>query len=93
MILVLALIYELTLGVNSKWHPYLSTLPFESELSCDWSSKDMELVQDDNIAQMLKDTKITLLEEWFLFENVLKSYPELFKAEFIDKKRFMTIYS
>jgi len=44
MILVLALTYEFSLGTSSKWYPYLQTLPFESEMSCDWTIADMELV-------------------------------------------------
>lgn len=68
MILVLAIMYELTLGKNSKWEPYLKMLPFDADLTCDWSQEDMEMVQDASLIHVLKDTKETLENEWLLFK-------------------------
>ena len=91
MTLALFIVYEMTLGKESYWYPYLRLMP-DVEFTCSWSDKDMEEAQDEKLTRELKEYYYDLETEWHMFKKVLTQYPKIFSKKLIDRGLFFNIY-
>lgn len=92
MILVLALMYHIAQGTQSPLLPYLRILPFDQEMSCEWSIEDMEKLQDKSLCQLLRSVYAKLEEEWQAFKAVLEYHSDVFAPKLVNQKLFNSIY-
>ena len=91
MILALFLFYEMTLGRNSYWYPYLRLMP-DVEFTSSWSEEELLETHDKQLNKILEDYQIEVEVEWHMFKKVLVQYPKVFKRKFIDRGLFFNIY-
>jgi hypothetical protein len=89
--LALCIFYEMTLGRNSYWYPYLRLMP-DVEFSCSWSESELKETQDSVLVTDLEDYKTEVEMEWHTFKKVLIQYPKIFKRKLVDKGLFFNIY-
>ena len=90
--LTLAIFYEMVLGSQSYWYPYIRMLPAVG-FSCDWSEKEKEMAQDECLIKYLDEYNHEINQHWILFEKVLKKYSRIFPSKFVDKELFLNIYA
>ena len=91
MILTLFIFYEITLGRQSYWYPYLLLMPLV-EFSCNWARHEINQFQDYEYALVLKEYQEDIDLQWNKFIYVLAKYPKIFKYRYIDRGLFDNVY-
>ena len=93
-VLILALLYEMTLGTASFWYPYLRILPKHANklLPCFWGSEVLEELQDRDLKARLEEMKIDLVLAWKRMERVLVENTHLFPKVFHNRELFFTLH-
>ena len=54
MMLALALVYEMSLGEASFWHPYIEVLPDFTSDDVTWTDEDLDALQDKRVADLFR---------------------------------------
>ena len=91
MTLVLFLIYEATIGVESYWFPYLRQMP-DVEFTSQWTRDELMESQDIYFYNGLWEEHRELNQEWNLMKDVMSKYPDIF-VNHIDKGFFYNVYA
>ena len=89
--MVLLLLYELTLGKNSYWYPYLRLMP-TVRFSCFWTQEEIDAIQSPKVVQALKEYRVEVVNEWYMFKKVIRKYPWIFQERYINKDLFYNLY-
>ena len=89
--LALFIFYEMTLGKQSYWYPYLRLMP-DVEFTSSWSEEEMSAIQDKQLSEHLNDYHVEVEVEWHMFKKILTSYNQIFKKKFVDRGLFFNIY-
>lgn len=78
--LALAVLYEMTLGLKSKWYPYLRILPEDSRnlLPCFWREHELETFQDEGLLLELEGFKTEMHFYCDLFMKIMDEHPHVF---------------
>ena len=74
MTLTLFILYEMTLGKQSFWYPYLRTMP-DVSFTSSWQEHEIEMAQDEYLVIALQEYEAEVEAEWDTFQGILKEYP------------------
>lgn len=88
MVLTAYLLHERAKGEASFWYPFLRVLPSEVEVLYDWSSEDIEELQDPDLQFDANNRYTHNCELWTEFNEALKEHPDLFPEEMISFNNF-----
>ena len=90
MILVLFLLHETTLGIESYWFPYLRAMP-QVEFTFFWDQEILDHIEDEAFKQELKEQKQQTEAHWYCFKEIVSKYPQFEK--FVDRDLFYSLYA
>ncbi|KAK5577534.1 hypothetical protein RB653_002477 [Dictyostelium firmibasis] len=76
----IALIHEATLGEQSKWYGYISSLPRKVDVPILWDSKSRKLLKGTSIEDVLNDDDILISQVYadVIVATLSKNHPEIF---------------
>ena len=89
---MLRLLYELTLGKEGYWYPYLRGMP-DVVFTSTWSAEEVAMTEDDRFAQELEEYKEELEAEWRSFSLILKRNPDIFPEKYTSQALFNSCYA
>ncbi|KAI8880388.1 SET domain-containing protein [Backusella circina FSU 941] len=78
--LALAVLYELAIGEDSPWYPYLQTLPEEGEdLPLFWEDEEQELLAGTEVYKSTRNDMNDLIDDYEeIIEPILEEHPYIF---------------
>ena len=91
LILTLGLFYEIGLGTQSYWYPWLRWL-LDGPQRAKWTEEELATLQDDYCAKLLMEDESLLEPTWKQFAQVLKANLSVFPEKLIEKELFEHVY-
>lgn len=94
-VLIVALLYQMTLGTESFWYPYLRILPKNANtlLPCLWSEELRKELQDERFEAVLEEMKIDLILTRKRIQKVLEDNVGVFPKLYHNRELFLSLYS
>jgi len=87
--LVLFLIQQQSLGLQSHYEPYLSALPLQVDSTVAWPQADLDLLQDPTLVNESNDRLSRLIVYWTQLKQALDQFPSLISPEYFTLDRFI----
>lgn len=87
--LVLFLIQQQSLGLQSPYEPYISALPLQVDSTVAWPQADLDLLQDPTLAKESKDRLTQLVVYWTQLRQALDQFPDLISPGYFTLDRFI----